>query len=114
MNVRLIRLLLPILLLPCMINAEDNSNGSGSSSKGKNGCSTSGGRGQCSRSEAVEDIFLGTAKARKRRKRTVTLPNATFLVLQSRLIVPQLPVGVYLVWVRLRLVVRTMFTETTL
>ena len=52
-------------------------------------------------------------RRRKRRRRTVTLPNATFLSLQSRLIVPQPPLGVYIVWVRVRFIVRNMFTEQT-
>ncbi len=43
----------------------------------------------------------------------MTLPNASFLSLQSRLIVPQPPLGVYLVWVRVRFIVRSLFTEQT-
>jgi len=52
----------------------------------------------------------GCAKSRK--KRTVNLPNQTSLRVQSRLIIPQLPVGLYLVWVKVRFFVRTMFTDS--
>jgi len=51
----------------------------------------------------------GCAKSRK--KRTVNLPNQTALRVQSRLIIPQIPVGLYLVWVKVRFFVRTMFTD---
>ena len=48
-----------------------------------------------------------------RRKRSLQIPNATFLSIQSRLIVPQPPIGVYLIWIRVRLVLRSLFTEQT-
>lgn len=51
---------------------------------------------------------------KSRKKRVVTLPNLTSLSLQSRLTVPQNPVGQYLVWARARFLVRTMFTESTI
>ncbi|XP_059098023.1 uncharacterized protein LOC131892250 isoform X1 [Tigriopus californicus] len=53
------------------------------------------------------------SRAKSRKKRTVYLPNATFLSLQSRLTVPQSPVGLYLIWIRVRFVVRSLFTEQT-
>ena len=68
------------------------------------GCSQRNPYGQCTTSGAVKS----------RKKRLVTLPNATSFVLQSRLTVPQPPVGLYLVWVRVRFFIRAMFTETTI
>lgn len=62
----------------------------------------------CPKSESDDE---GRAKSRK--KRTIYLPNATFLSLQSRLVVPQSPVGLYLIWIRVRFVVRSLFTEQT-
>ena len=109
MNVRLLRLLLPILLLS-NISASGSSSSNRRSSSDVNNVSGCSDVTQCSPAQTAEDIFLNKSR---RTKRTVTLPNATFLTLQSRLIVPQLPVGLYIVWVRLRLVVRSMFTETT-
>ena len=48
---------------------------------------------------------------KSRQKRVVTLPNQSSLTMQSRLIVPQPPVGLYIVWVRVRFFIRSMFTE---
>ena len=116
MNVRLLRLLLPILLLSNISvsgsssSSSSNNNNNRRSSSNVNNISGCSDVTQCSPAQTAEDIFLNKSR---RTKRTVTLPNATFLTLQSRLIVPQLPVGLYIVWVRLRLVVRSMFTETT-
>ena len=50
-------------------------------------------------------------KLLSRKKRLVTLPNFTSMTMQSRLIVPQPPVGLYLVWVKARFFIRSMFTE---
>lgn len=47
-----------------------------------------------------------------RKKRTADLPNQTAVSIQSRLIVPQSPVGLYLVWVKVKFFVRTMFTQS--
>ena len=71
-------------------------------SRSSAGCALRNAYGQCTRSEAKLS----------RKKRLVTLPNRTSFVLQSRLIVPQPPVGLYLVWVRVRLFIRAMFTES--
>ena len=49
----------------------------------KSGCSENSKTGSCSRSE----------QAKSRKKRVVTLPNLTSLVVQNRIIVPQPPVG---------------------
>ena len=49
---------------------------------------------------------------KSRKKRTVTLPNLSAISLQSRLTVPQPPIGVYLVWFRVRFYLRSMFTES--
>lgn len=65
--------------------------------------------GPDSRSDTVSEAEV----AKSRKKRTVYLPNASFLSLQSRLIVPQMPLGLYVVWIRVRLVIRSMFTEQT-
>merc|ERR1712156_832909 len=48
---------------------------------------------------------------KSRQKRVVTLPNQSSLTMQSRLIVPQPPVGLYIIWVRVRFFIRSMFTE---
>ena len=48
---------------------------------------------------------------KSRQKRVVSLPNQSSLTMQSRLIVPQPPVGLYIVWVRVRFFIRSMFTE---
>lgn len=69
------------------------------------GCSAAAGSDQCSRSDA---------RKLSRKKRTVTLPNSSALVLQSRLFIPQLPVGFYLVWIRVRFFIRAMFTDATM
>ena len=54
-----------------------------------------------------------TCEARsKRKKRTADLPNQTSFRIQSRLIIPQQPVGLYLVWVSVKFFVRTMFTQS--
>ena len=56
---------------------------------------------QCTRSDMPKS----------RQKRVVTLPNQSSLTMQSRLIVPQPPVGLYIIWVRVRFFIRSMFTE---
>jgi hypothetical protein len=66
------------------------------------GCSEKSENGACTRSD----------KAKSRKKRTVTLPNQTSLVLQTRIIVPQAPVGLYIIWMRARFFIRPMFTQT--
>merc|ERR1719394_1499337 len=78
---------------------------SNDSTTNKEGCSAAAGSDQCSRSDA---------RKLSRKKRTVTLPNSSALVLQSRLFIPQLPVGFYLVWFRVRFFIRAMFTDATI
>jgi len=51
-------------------------------------------------------------KAKSRKKRVVTLPNLTSLVIQNRIVVPQPPAGLYIIWMRVRFFIRPMFTET--
>ena len=65
---------------------------------------TQNAEGACTRSEEPK---------LSRKKRVVTLPNLTSFTIQSRLIVPQPPVGLYLIWIRTRFLIRSMFTETT-
>ena len=48
---------------------------------------------------------------KSRQKRVVSLPNQSSLTMQSRLIVPQPPVGLYIIWVRVRFFIRSMFTS---
>lgn len=67
------------------------------------GCSEKGKDGSCTKSD----------QPKSRKKRVVTLPNQTSMVMQSRLIVPQPPIGLYIIWVRVRFFIRAMFTETT-
>ena len=67
------------------------------------GCSAAAGSDQCSRSEG---------RILSRKKRTLTLPNNAAILLQSRLFIPQLPIGFYLVWLRVRFFIRYMFTES--
>jgi len=69
------------------------------------GCSAAAGSDQCSRSDA---------RKLSRKKRTVSLPNSSAVVIQSRLFIPQLPVGFYLVWIRIRFFIRAMFTDATI
>ena len=69
------------------------------------GCSAAAGSDQCSRSDA---------RKLSRKKRTVSLPNSSAVVIQSRLFIPQLPVGFYLVWIRIRFFIRAMFTDATM
>ena len=70
--------------------------------KPKSGCAENSKTGKCTRSE----------KPKSRKKRVVTLPNQTSFVLQNRIIVPQAPVGLYIIWMRVRFFVRPMFTQT--
>ena len=72
------------------------------SKEGSEGCSEKGQGESCTRSD----------EPKSRKKRLVTLPNASSLVMQSRLIVPQVPVGLYMIWVRCRFFIRPMFTES--
>ena len=65
---------------------------------------TSAGPGQCSRSEA--------RSARHKRSGALELPNSAQLSFQTRLSVPQLPYGLYIVWVRVSFFIRFMFTES--
>jgi len=76
-----------------------------STTKKEEGCSAAAGSDQCSRSDA---------RKLSRKKRTVTLPNSSALMLQSRLFIPQLPIGFYLVWIRVRFFIRAMFTDATI
>lgn len=70
--------------------------------KSAKGCAMKNGVESCTQSE----------KPKSRKKRTVYLPNQTMLTMQSRLVVPQPPVGVYLVWFRVRFFIRSMFTQS--
>ena len=72
------------------------------------GCSEAAGSDQCSRSDKKKERKLS------RKKRTVSLPNSSALVITSRLLIPQLPVGLYLVIFRIRFFVRAMFTDATM
>jgi len=82
-----------------------NTTANNKSAEKEGGCSAAAGSDQCSRSDA---------KKLSRKKRSVTLPNSAALVLQSRLFIPQLPVGFYLIWIRVRFYIRAMFTESTI
>ena len=53
----------------------------------------------------------GEGCAKSRQKRTVNLPNRSALSIRSRLVIPQNPVGLYLVLFRVRFFVRVMFTD---
>jgi hypothetical protein len=66
----------------------------------------------CSLKDGVETCSKSN-EPKSRKKRVVSLPNLTSISMQSRLIVPQPPVGLYMVWFRLRMFVRPMFTEST-
>jgi len=66
------------------------------------GCAENSKTGSCTRSD----------KPKSRKKRVVTLPNQTSFVIQNRIIVPQPPVGLYIIWMRVRFFIRPMFTET--
>jgi len=66
-----------------------------------------------SEESAKDSCNESTCEARsQRKKRTADLPNQTSVRLQSRLIIPQTPVGLYLVWVSVKFYVRTMFTQS--
>ena len=65
----------------------------------------SAGRGQCSRSEA-------RSARHKRQSGALELPNGAQLTFQTRLSVPQLPYGMYLVWLKVSFFIRFMFTES--
>ena len=92
--VRLFLILVVIYEAAAEVNSKEPPNRKGCSDKAD---------GACTKSD----------EPKSRQKRVVTLPNLTALTLQSRLIVPQPPVGLYLVWMRARFFVRTMFTEST-
>ena len=49
---------------------------------------------------------------KSRQKRLVTIPNLTTLGFNSRLIVPQPPIGVYVIFVKTRFFIRSLFTES--
>ena len=66
---------------------------------------TSAGPGQCSRSEA-------RSARHKRQSGALELPNSAQLSFQTRLSVPQLPYGLYIVWIRVSFFIRFMFTES--
>lgn len=68
---------------------------------------------KCSLKDGVETCAKSEEKL-SRKKRVVSLPNQTSLTMQSRLFVPQPPVGLYLIWIRVRFFVRPMFTESTI
>lgn len=70
--------------------------------KSQQGCSEKSENGACTRSD----------RAKSRKKMVVTLPNQTSFVLQTRIIVPQAPVGLYIIWMRARFFIRPMFTQT--
>lgn len=67
-------------------------------------------QGGC-KDKASGDSCTRSDEAKSRQKRVVSLPNTSAFVMQSRLIVPQPPVGLYIIWVRIRFFVRSMFTE---
>lgn len=67
-------------------------------------------QGGC-KDKASGDACTRSDQAKSRKKRVVSLPNQSSFTMQSRLIVPQPPVGLYIIWVRIRFFLRSMFTE---
>ena len=68
-------------------------------------------KSSCSEDSKTESCNYSD-QSKSRKKRVVTLPNLTSLVLQNRIVVPQPPVGLYIIWMRVRFFIRPMFTET--